>query len=180
MKKILILALAVSLTVGAGTLIGYGAVLLILHLLTGKPNARNFADFPFWLFATMTVGGALLLLACEVGLPLAAFLFAALALALFLWELIACRGSEEEPIQFRSRGMRMVFITCGTLGLFALLLWVFGFFPAAALFIPFMMYLMGARRPLTFVLLTVGLLVTVFLVFHLLLGVELPMGLLFS
>ncbi len=54
-----------------------------------------------------------------------------------------------------------------------------GFYPASAVFLPLAMFLLGARKPLTIILTTGGVLLFIYLVFARLLEVPLPAGTLF-
>lgn len=60
------------------------------------------------------------------------------------------------------------------LGIFAAAFETLGFFIPAAVFIPFISFLLGYRRPVVIVLTTAGVLVFVYLVFVQLLSVNLP------
>lgn len=63
--------------------------------------------------------------------------------------------------------------------IYALLLEPLGFYVASILFMPLTMYLLGARKPLSIGLTSIGVLLFVYLVFGKLLGVPLPESTLF-
>lgn len=63
--------------------------------------------------------------------------------------------------------------------LYAILLEPLGFYLASALFLPATMYMLGARKPVSIVLTSGGVLLFVFLIFAKLLGVPLPESTLF-
>lgn len=66
------------------------------------------------------------------------------------------------------------------LGLYAAAFDRLGFYLSSALFLPLAMLLLGARKPLTIILTTAGVLLFVYLVFARLLEVPLPAGTLFG
>lgn len=87
---------------------------------------------------------------------------------------------EEKPIDFRSPGMKRIYILIGLLALFCLLLKLFGFYIAIIYLIPSVMFLLGERRPLVLIGLTAGIVVFIFIVFVMLLQLKMPGGILLS
>lgn len=88
--------------------------------------------------------------------------------------------NEEKPIDFRSPGMKRIYILIGLLALFCLLLKLFGFYVAIAYLIPSVMFLLGERRPAMLIGLTVGIIIFIVVVFVLLLKLKMPGGILLS
>lgn len=87
-------------------------------------------------------------------------------------------SDDEKPFEFKSEGMKRVYIMVAALTIFAVLLKTLGFYVAVAFLAPAMMYLLGERRVKIMVVLTVGILVFVYAVFSMFLGIKLPMGML--
>lgn len=89
-------------------------------------------------------------------------------------------AGEAKPIDFASAGMKRIYIMIGLLALFCLLLKLFGFYIAIAYLIPSVMFLLGERRPLVLIALTVGIIVFIVIVFVMLLQLKMPGGILLS
>lgn len=87
---------------------------------------------------------------------------------------------EEKPIDFRSTGMKRIYILIGLLALFCLLLKLFGFYVAIIYLSPSVMFLLGERRPLVLIGLTAGIVVFIVIVFVVLLQLKMPGGILLS
>ena len=88
-------------------------------------------------------------------------------------------GENEEsrhPIDFKSKGMKRVYILLGIFVVFAILLKYFGFYISLVFLIPATMVLLGERRPMTIIVMTAAILVFVYLVFVLMLNLRLPKG----
>lgn len=91
------------------------------------------------------------------------------------------KGDDEPaPIDFRSAGMKRMYILFGLLLAFVAVLKLLGFYIAVACLIPAVMRLLGEKRLWMDAALTAGMLAFVHLVFVLLLDLKLPGGLLFG
>lgn len=89
-------------------------------------------------------------------------------------------AEKEEPlIDYRSAGVRCVFIIFGIMIGYAILLYFFGFIIATLAFIPAVMLAMGERRPLWLGLTTVGITGFIYILFAVVMGVVLPKGVIF-
>ncbi len=145
------------------------AELLILsgYLILAVLLYRSTASYP------ASVQGSTALYVRFLGVALAFFC----SLELFLW--FKNRGqAESEKLTIATVPMRFW-------GLFLLLLVYstslsyLGFYPSSALFLPLGMLMLGARKPLSISLTTIGVLLFIYLVFAKLLEVPLPEGSLF-
>ena len=84
---------------------------------------------------------------------------------------------DEAPlIDFKSAGMKRIYIMMGIFLVFALLIKLFGFYISLIFLIPATMVLFGERRPKVIAIFTAGILIFVFLVFVLMLDLRLPKG----
>lgn len=84
----------------------------------------------------------------------------------------------EEPFDFKSEGMKRLYVLLGLLVVFAVLLKTLGFYVSVAFLVPAVMWLLDERRVKVMVALTAGILLFVFVVFGVLLGIKLTMGML--
>ena len=104
-----------------------------------------------------------------------------LACVLAVETLVQKRDEKEtEPIQFCSFGMKRIYVLAGICLVFAVLLQLLGFFPSMIFLVPGVMLLLGEKRPAMLAALTLGILIFVQVVFVMLLGLKLPIGLLFK
>ena len=104
-----------------------------------------------------------------------------LACVLAVETLVQKRDEKEtEPIQFCSFGMKRIYVLAGICLVFAVLLQLLGFFPSMIFLVPGVMLLLGEKRPAKLAALTFGILIFVQVVFVMLLGLKLPIGLLFK
>lgn len=87
-------------------------------------------------------------------------------------------GPEEPLIDYRSAGVRCVFIIFGIMIGYAILLYYFGFIIATLVFVVCTMLAMGERRPLWLGLTTVGITGFIYVLFALIMNVVLPKGIL--
>ena len=106
---------------------------------------------------------------------------AILAIVLFFQTLLTSRRSkegeqEEKPIDFKSPGMKRIYIMMGILAVFAVLIKLFGFYVSLIFLIPAIVVLLGERRVWMICALNAGIMVFVFVVFVLLLDLRLPVG----
>lgn len=83
---------------------------------------------------------------------------------------------EEPLIDYRSAGVRCVFIIFGIMIAYAILLYYFGFIPATLAFVVATMLAMGERRPVWIGLTTAGITGFIYILFALIMNVVLPKG----
>ena len=83
---------------------------------------------------------------------------------------------EEPLIDYRSAGVRCVFIIFGIMIAYAILLYYFGFIPATLAFVVATMLAMGERRPVWIGLTTAGITGFIYVLFALIMNVVLPKG----
>ena len=88
--------------------------------------------------------------------------------------------SQEEPIDFKSSSMKRIYITAALVVVFAVLLKLLGFYISMAFLLVTVMLLLGEKRPVRLAAITVGLLAFIYVVFVLLLKLNMPAGLLFK
>ncbi len=88
--------------------------------------------------------------------------------------------SEENPIDFKSPAMKRIYITAALVVVFAVLLKVLGFYIAMAFLLIAVMYLLGERNPRALVLVPAGILIFIYIVFVVLLKLNMPGGLIFQ
>ncbi len=101
-----------------------------------------------------------------------------LSLVLIVQSLFLPSQKGEAPlIDYKSPGMKRVYLLFGVLAAFVVLLKLFGFYVAVLGLVPAVMAMLGERRPKYLVGLTVGILVFIYLVFVLALKIKLPKGL---
>ena len=87
----------------------------------------------------------------------------------FRWKALADR-----PIDFKSPGLRRVYLMCAILLVFCVLLKLIGFYVAAVFMIPACMFVLGEKRPQYLAAITVGILAAVYVIFGLLLNLPMP------
>ncbi|MCD7804203.1 MAG: tripartite tricarboxylate transporter TctB family protein [Oscillospiraceae bacterium] len=85
----------------------------------------------------------------------------------------------EKIFDFKSPGMKRLYITFGVLAVFILLLELFGFYIAVAFLLPAIMAIFGERRWWMMLAVTAGALVFIYVVFVLFLSIRLPQGIIF-
>lgn len=83
---------------------------------------------------------------------------------------------EKKPIDFKSPGMKRIYILIGFFIIFAVLIQLFGFYISMLFLIPACLILLGEKRPKYIILITAGILVFVYLVFVQMLSLRLPTG----
>ena len=81
-----------------------------------------------------------------------------------------------ERIDFRRFGIWRAVISLGISAVYAVALKPLGFIPASILFIAALMVLLGAKKPLVIVFVSIGATAGVYLVFSILLVISLPVG----
>ena len=87
-------------------------------------------------------------------------------------------GKEERVLvhDFKSAGMKRIYILIGFFIIFAVLIQLFGFYISMLFLIPACLILLGEKRPKYIILITAGILVFVYLVFVQMLSLRLPTG----
>ena len=88
--------------------------------------------------------------------------------------------SEESPIDFKSSAMKRIYITAALVVVFAVLLKLLGFYISMAFLLVTVMLLLGEKRPIRLAAIKVGILAFIYVVFVLLLKLNMPVGLLFK
>ena len=95
-------------------------------------------------------------------------------------ESITKYGKEDVAVQFIATAwQKTTWKAVGILVLFAVLIKLLGFYPAAALFLPAVLWLFGERNKKVILLMHVGTLDAVYIVFKVLLRVQLPSSMFF-
>ena len=82
--------------------------------------------------------------------------------------------SEKPPIDFRSRGMACVYLLCGVFAIFSVLVYFVNFIVAIIFLVPACMVILGEKRPLVLVAVTTAVPVVVYVIFTMILRVDLP------
>ena len=89
-------------------------------------------------------------------------------------------GKEDAAVQFLvTAWQKTAWKAVGILILFVVLIKLLGFYPAAALFLPAVLWLFGERNKKVILLMDIGLLVAVYIIFKVLLRVQLPSSMFF-
>ena len=95
--------------------------------------------------------------------------------ALLAVESIVKYGKEDVAVQFLSTAwQRTTWKAVGILAAFVVLIKLLGFYPAAVLFLPAMLWLFGERNKKVILLMDIGIIIAVYIVFSVLLRVQLP------
>ena len=85
-----------------------------------------------------------------------------------------------EPVEFKSPGMKRIYIAAGLIAVFCALLRLFGFYLSMVFLLSTVMYLLGERNKVKIAAITAGILAFIFVVFVLLLDLKMPAGMLFK
>ncbi|MCD7847877.1 MAG: tripartite tricarboxylate transporter TctB family protein [Oscillospiraceae bacterium] len=88
-------------------------------------------------------------------------------------------ATPEKVFDFKSPGMKRLYIAFGVLAVFVLLLKLFGFYIAVAFLLPATMAIFGERRWWMMLAITAGSLLFIYIVFVLFLSIRLPQGIIF-
>ncbi|MCC8196322.1 MAG: tripartite tricarboxylate transporter TctB family protein [Ruminococcus sp.] len=92
---------------------------------------------------------------------------------------LAEEAPAEKIFDFKSPGMKRLYVALGVLAVFVLLLELFGFYIAVAFLLPAIMAIFGERRWWMMLAVTAGSLLFIYLVFVLFLSIRLPQGIIF-
>jgi len=93
--------------------------------------------------------------------------------------LFSKKKDESDPIKWKSGGFKQIVKLAVVLGFFGIGLKYLGFFPSSLMFIILVMLIMGERNWKKIVLTTIGITLSIYIIFAKLLGLVLPKGKLF-
>lgn len=80
------------------------------------------------------------------------------------------------PFAFKSRGMVRVYLLCGAFLAFSVVMHCLNFSIASIVFVPLCMIILGEKRPLMVIAVTIGVPIVVYVIFEKVLGIPLPVG----
>ena len=102
------------------------------------------------------------------------------AAVLFINTFINRKEFSARLIPLTKPGNIKAYITMAVTVVYCVLFDILGFYLATVLYMPSIMYILGMRKPLHFVLTTAGIILSIYIIFTVLLSTVFPKGILFS